>query len=88
MVQCFLGEVKELKNRSAKILEEKRTWKDSNLITAGTPNTILKEINKYIDIGVTYFTIHFPDLPNTRSLRLFAEYIISHFENKSSSTES
>jgi alkanesulfonate monooxygenase SsuD/methylene tetrahydromethanopterin reductase-like flavin-dependent oxidoreductase (luciferase family) len=81
-------EEKELKNRSANILEEKRTWKDSNLITAGTPNTILKEINKYIDIGVTYFTIHFPDLPNTRSLRLFAEYIISHFKNKSSSTES
>ncbi|MDP9289612.1 MAG: hypothetical protein M3P08_15645 [Thermoproteota archaeon] len=46
---------------------KKRIWKDSNLVTAGTPDTIIREINRYLNIGVTYFTVWFPDLPDTRS---------------------
>ena len=39
---------------------------------------ILREIKRYLNIGVTYFTLCFPD---TRSLQLFAEHIIRHFKN-------
>jgi hypothetical protein len=44
-----------------------------------TPEKILKEISKYIDIGVRYFIIHFPGLPDIRSLDLFAKHIVQHY---------
>jgi hypothetical protein len=44
-----------------------------------TPEKILKEISKYIDIGVRYFIIHFPGLPDIRSLDLFAKHITQHY---------
>ena len=46
------------------------------MVIAGTPDTILREINKYVDIGVTYFTIYFPDLPNMISLQLLLNNLI------------
>jgi alkanesulfonate monooxygenase SsuD/methylene tetrahydromethanopterin reductase-like flavin-dependent oxidoreductase (luciferase family) len=61
---------------------DKTIWKDSELVIAGTPDTILREINKYVHIGVTYFTIYFPDLPNMTSLQLFAKNIIPYFRNR------
>jgi alkanesulfonate monooxygenase SsuD/methylene tetrahydromethanopterin reductase-like flavin-dependent oxidoreductase (luciferase family) len=61
---------------------DKTIWKDSELVIAGTPDTILREINKYVGIGVTYFTIYFPDLPNMTSLQLFANNIIPYFRNR------
>ena len=79
----FLGSSEdELKSRREMILGKNRIWKGSELVIAGTPDTILREINKYVNIGVTYFTIYFPDLPNTTSLRLFAKNIIPYFRNK------
>jgi alkanesulfonate monooxygenase SsuD/methylene tetrahydromethanopterin reductase-like flavin-dependent oxidoreductase (luciferase family) len=56
--------------------------KNSNMAIIGTPNDIIKEIKRYIVVsGVKYFTIHFPDLPNLRSLNLFAKSVIPHFRN-------
>jgi len=55
--------------------------RDSGLVIVGTPETILREIKRYVNIGVTYFTLCFPDLPDTRSLQLFAEHIIHNFGN-------
>ena len=79
----FLGSNEdELKNRKEMILDKKMIWKDSELVIAGTPDTILREIKKYVDIGVTYFTIYFPDLPDMISLQLFAKNIIPYFRNK------
>jgi hypothetical protein len=65
------------------ILDKKMIWKDSELVIAGTPDTILREINKYVGIGVIYFTIYFPDLPNIMSLELFAKisYLILEIDN-------
>jgi alkanesulfonate monooxygenase SsuD/methylene tetrahydromethanopterin reductase-like flavin-dependent oxidoreductase (luciferase family) len=49
----------------------------------GTPNDIMKEIKRYMVVGdVRYFTIHFPDLPDLRSLNLFAKSVIPHFRNR------
>jgi alkanesulfonate monooxygenase SsuD/methylene tetrahydromethanopterin reductase-like flavin-dependent oxidoreductase (luciferase family) len=79
----FLGSNEdELKNRKEMILDKKMIWKDSELVIAGTPDTILREINKYVSIGITYFTIYFPDLPNMISLQLFAKNVISYFRNR------
>ena len=69
----------ELRNRNINISDKKGIRKDSKLVIAGTPKTILREIKRYLNIGVTYFTVCFPDLPNSRSLQLFAEHIIRHF---------
>ena len=79
----FLGtDESELRSRNMNISYKKRIKKDSKLVIVGTPETILMEIKKYLNIGVTYFTVCFPDLPDTRSLQLFAEHIINHFRNK------
>jgi alkanesulfonate monooxygenase SsuD/methylene tetrahydromethanopterin reductase-like flavin-dependent oxidoreductase (luciferase family) len=79
----FLGSNEdELKNRKEMMLDNKMIWKDSELVVAGTPDTILREIKKYVDIGVTYFTIYFPDLPDMISLQLFAKNIMPYFRNK------
>jgi alkanesulfonate monooxygenase SsuD/methylene tetrahydromethanopterin reductase-like flavin-dependent oxidoreductase (luciferase family) len=49
----------------------------------GTPNDIIREIKRYMVIGgVRYFTIHFPDLPDLRSLNLFAKSVIPYFRNR------
>jgi len=70
------SEIKMLKNR-------KGIWKkNSNMAIVGAPDDIIKEIKKYIVVsGVKYFTIHFSDLPNLRSLNLFAKSVIPHFRN-------
>ena len=72
----------ELRSRNTDIFYKKGIRKNASLVTVGTPKTILREIKKYLNIGVTYFTVCFPDLPDTRSLQLFAEHIIPHFRNK------
>jgi F420-dependent oxidoreductase-like protein len=70
------NEIIMLKNRMDK-------WKKTVAIL-GTPNDIIREIKRYVVIGgVRYFTIHFPDLPDLRSLNLFAKSVIPHFRNSS-----
>ena len=58
-------------------------WKKNpDLVIAGTANSIIREIGRYVKLGVNYFTIHFADLPDIRSLDLFARYVIPHFRNR------
>jgi alkanesulfonate monooxygenase SsuD/methylene tetrahydromethanopterin reductase-like flavin-dependent oxidoreductase (luciferase family) len=66
---------KELKEKE-KILAQV----PNNSILAGTPAAVIEVIQKYIDIGVTYFTFRFEDLPDLRGLRLFAEKVIPTFK--------
>jgi hypothetical protein len=54
--------------------------KNPDLVISGTANNIIREINRYKNIGVNYFTIHFPDLPDLRSLDSFARYVIPQFK--------
>ena len=59
-------------------------WKENPKVAiVGTPNDIMKEIKRYMVVGdVRYFTIHFPDLPDLRSLNLFAKSVMPHFRNR------
>ena len=42
----------------------------------GTPEEIIEKFEALKEIGITYFTLRFEDLPNTRGLQLFNEYIM------------
>ena len=54
------NEIIMLKNRN-----RMDKWKKTVAIL-GTPNDIIREIKRYMVIGgVRYFTIHFPDLPDS-----------------------
>ena len=59
-------------------------WKKNpKAAIVGTPDAIIKEIKKYIIVGgVRYLTIHFPDLPDLRSLNLFAKSVIPIFRRE------
>ena len=57
--------------------------KNSKVAIVGTPNDIIKEIKRYMVVGsVRYFTIYFPDLPDLKSLNLFAKSVIPHFRKR------
>ena len=71
------NEVKVIKDKASSI------WKKNlNVAIVGTPEDIIKKIERYIDIGVSYFIIHFVDLPSPRSLRLFAKHVMPYFLNR------
>jgi alkanesulfonate monooxygenase SsuD/methylene tetrahydromethanopterin reductase-like flavin-dependent oxidoreductase (luciferase family) len=42
---------------------------------AATPQECVSHLRRYIDLGATYFLLYFRDLPQTRSLTLFAEEV-------------
>jgi alkanesulfonate monooxygenase SsuD/methylene tetrahydromethanopterin reductase-like flavin-dependent oxidoreductase (luciferase family) len=70
-------------NDQLKLLNTNNVWKKNpNLVISGMYDKLVKEIRRYVDIGVSYFTIHLPDLPSRRSLELFAENIIPHFRKQ------
>lgn len=49
-------------------------------ILVGTPDRVIDVIQKYVDMGFTYFTFRFEDLPDLRGLRVFAESVIPAFK--------
>lgn len=63
---------KELKKMEDTIKTSPGTW-------CGTPEQYIERIQKYIDIGVTYITPRFVDLPSNKSMTLFAKKVIPHF---------
>ena len=74
------NEIKMLKNTKGSDHTSGIWKKNSKVAVVGTPDDIIKEIKKYIIVGgVRYFTIHFPDLPDLRSLNLFAKSVIPNF---------
>ncbi|MFW9768464.1 MAG: LLM class flavin-dependent oxidoreductase [Candidatus Thorarchaeota archaeon] len=49
----------------------------SSVIIMGTPEELLEKFESLIDLGITYFTLRFEDLPSKRGLQLFREHIMS-----------
>ena len=49
-------------------------------VLMGTPEEIVDLFEKLVDVGITYFTLRFEDLPSTRGLRLFAEKVMPAFQ--------
>lgn len=48
-------------------------------IVMGTPEEIIEKFESLIDLGITYFTLRFEDLPSKRGLQIFAENVIPEF---------
>lgn len=48
-------------------------------VLMGTPQEIIELFEKLVDLGITYFTLRFEDLPSMRGLRLFAEKVMPAF---------
>jgi len=46
----------------------------------GTPEEIIRIFEELVELGISYFTLRFEDLPSKRGLRLFAEYVIPQFK--------
>lgn len=51
----------------------------SAVIIMGTPEEIAEKFESLIDLGITYFTLRFEDLPSKRGLQLFANQVIPEF---------
>jgi alkanesulfonate monooxygenase SsuD/methylene tetrahydromethanopterin reductase-like flavin-dependent oxidoreductase (luciferase family) len=69
------NEIEIIKDKASNI------WKkNSDVAIIGTPEDIIEKMKKYVlDCSVRYFTIYFPDLPDLRSLNLFAKSVIPNF---------
>jgi F420-dependent oxidoreductase-like protein len=46
---------------------------------AAVPQVCVTHLKRYMDLGVTYFLLYFGDLPDTESLKLFAEKVTPEF---------
>ena len=46
---------------------------------AGTPEQCIEQLKPYVDSGITYFFLLFPDPISTESMRLFAQEVMPHF---------
>ena len=51
-----------------------------NKAVAGTPEQCAEQIQRYVDGGITYFFLLFPDPIASESLALFAKEVMPHFE--------
>ena len=57
-----------------------RTYKDSlSRAIAGTPERCIQQIARYVDSGIRYFFLLFPDPISSESLELFAKEVMPHF---------
>ncbi len=56
---------------------EKKEFMKANFV--GTPEECIKQIQRYVDVGVTYFMLYFGDFPSLRGLKLFARTVLPHF---------
>ena len=48
----------------------------------GTPEECIEKLGRYVDGGVTYFILRFPDITEIAPLQLFAEKVIPTFKEK------
>jgi len=74
------------RNRAA-LKEKTRKFKPKNVSKAqfiegnliGTPEEIVSRINEFIDVGVTYIMVRFPDMLENKPIQLFAEEVMPAF---------
>ncbi|MFA5364341.1 MAG: TIGR03560 family F420-dependent LLM class oxidoreductase [Candidatus Bathyarchaeia archaeon] len=79
--QIFLG---KNKNELNKLVPnwlpkgvELKEFMQTNFV--GTPEDCIKQIQEYVDVGVTYFMLYFGDFPSLRGLKLFAQTVLPNF---------
>jgi F420-dependent oxidoreductase-like protein len=75
--QIFIGEDrKELKKQILQLTPKGVSLKDFTRTSfVGTPKEFKKQLQQYMNLGVTHFMLFFGDLPDLKGLRLFAENV-------------
>ena len=77
---------KEKRELREKILKFKRKEISIDEYTkprlVGTPEECIEKLSKYVDAGVTYFILRFPDITEIAPLQLFAEKVIPTFKER------
>lgn len=74
--------------RKVKRMIEKFAWKEvstteyvkRNII--GTPKQVSEGIEQYVDEGVSYFTLYFPDIKEIKPLSIFAHKVMPSFRER------
>ena len=76
--QIFIGEDrKELKKKILQLTPKGVSLEDFMRTSfVGTPEEFMKQIQQYLNLGVTHFMLFFGDLPDIGGLRLFAEKVV------------
>lgn len=75
----WIYENNEERNRYASEIKRLSEYPEDRFqakIIMGTPEEIIEKFESLIDLGITYFTLRFEDLPSTRGLKLFAEHVM------------
>ena len=68
--------VRKLAHRSGVSPDEYR--RSLNRAVAGTPEQCVERLREYVDAGITYFFLLFPDPISTEDLSLFAQEVMPH----------
>jgi F420-dependent oxidoreductase-like protein len=76
--QIFVGEdKKELEQRVSPWMPKDvslKTFKKTSFV--GTPEDFIKQLQPYVNLGVTHFMLFFGDLPDLTGVRVFAENVV------------
>lgn len=80
-VEKSWGKYLFLRRSESELREKERSLAEApaGSILYGTPDRVIDEIQKFVDLGFTYFTFRFEDLPDLRGLQVFAEDIVPAF---------
>jgi alkanesulfonate monooxygenase SsuD/methylene tetrahydromethanopterin reductase-like flavin-dependent oxidoreductase (luciferase family) len=77
--QTFIGDTKkELKKKVMNLLPKGASLEEfmqTNFV--GSADDYLQSIQKYIELGVTYFMVFFGDLPELKGLNFFSEKVVN-----------
>ena len=76
--QIFIGDdSKELKKRASQLLPKGVSLKDFMKTSfVGTPEDFIKQLQPYVNLGVTHFMLFFGDLPDLEGVKVFAENVV------------
>jgi len=81
--QIFIGtDRKELKKKVLRQLPKGISLEDFMKTSfVGTPEDFIKQLQPYLNLGVTHFMLFFGDLPDIEGARVFAENVVQKISN-------
>ena len=84
--EILIGDNKEEIERKIRSFKPKELTIDQYIASSivGSPDQCIKQINRYVKAGSTYFMLYFPDATKNRCLQLFSEHVIAEFKHSRS----
>ncbi len=72
------AELEELLEAAPRFRPENQPEDDNHLV--GTPEEVVADIERYVDLGIEEVVVEFVDFPHTLGAELFAEHVIPEFQ--------